>query len=157
MKFILKGFTKWIILGVTLIISIVSIFLMLDVEINYDLSYYLPSDSKTKEALDILRDEFGLNSVVEVMVTDLSLSEALIIKNKIKTLDNVAYVIWLDDLVDINVPLSSLDQNTVNSYYKDNKALYTVMFNSGDYDLETEEGINNIRNDPKDSKYLFKR
>lgn len=150
MKFILKGFTKWIILGVTLIISIVSIFLMLDVEINYDLSYYLPSDSKTKEALDILSDEFGLNSVVEVMVTDLSLSEALIIKNKIKTLDNVAYVIWLDDLVDINVPLSSLDQNTVNSYYKDNKALYTVMFNSGDYDLETEEGINNIRNEFKD-------
>lgn len=33
---------------------------------------------------------------------------------------------WLDDASDITVPLSSLDTDTVETYYKDNNALFTV-------------------------------
>ena len=146
MKRILSGCSKLIILSIVFVISIISILLMLQVEINYDLSKYLPNDSKTNQALKILEEEFNNFSMVEVMVSDVSINEALLIKERLKEIDEVSQVIWLDDLEDINMPINNMELNNVLSYYQDSKALYTVIFSSGDYDLETENGINKIRN-----------
>ena len=47
-----------IIMGVFIFFAIVSIFLSQKVKINYEMTEYLPSDSKTKIGMDIMEKEF---------------------------------------------------------------------------------------------------
>lgn len=60
------------------------------------------------------------------MIKDVTIPEALEYKEKMKAVDGVSDVVWLDDSVDITVPLSMADEDTVNTYYKDGAALFTV-------------------------------
>lgn len=47
-------------------------------------------------------------------------------KEKLEEVKGVTEVTWLDDAVDITVPLDTLDQDTVEPYYTDRNALFTV-------------------------------
>ena len=47
-------------------------------------------------------------------------------KEQISKLDGVTAVTWLDDAVDVTVPLEMQDQKTVEAYYKDGAALFTI-------------------------------
>lgn len=66
------------------------------VKVNYNLSDYLPDDSETKVAMEVLYDEFGDNGTLTVMASDLSLKESLEFKNQIAGVENVESVLWLD-------------------------------------------------------------
>lgn len=50
------------------------------VQVNYDLSEYLPQDSMTKRAMEEMEESFGYDAVLRVMVEDVTLSESLDIK-----------------------------------------------------------------------------
>ena len=60
------------------------------------------------------------------MVKDVTIPEALEYKEKIEAVTGVTNVTWLDDAVDITVPMSNLDTETVENYYKDGAALFSV-------------------------------
>ena len=60
------------------------------------------------------------------MVKNVSIPEALEYKEKLLACEGVTEVLWLDDVADIYQPLTSLDEDTVNLYYKDKAALFTV-------------------------------
>ena len=61
-----------------------------------------------------------------VMISDVSISEALDMKQKLLDIDGVDDVTWLDDVVDTDIPLGTQDKDVVENYYKDNNALFTV-------------------------------
>ena len=61
-----------------------------------------------------------------VMVSNLTVAEALKMKEKLSEIDGVDDVTWLDDAIDTDIPLETADKDTVENYYKDNNALYTV-------------------------------
>uniref|UniRef100_UPI000AC93CAC hypothetical protein n=1 Tax=Clostridium sp. NkU-1 TaxID=1095009 RepID=UPI000AC93CAC len=42
------------------------------VKVNYDLSKYLPQFAQTKQALDVMEDEFGYPGMARIMVEDVS-------------------------------------------------------------------------------------
>lgn len=97
------------------------------VSVNYDMNDYLPDDSPSTTALDIMEQEFdGDIPNARIMVADVSIAEALDYKEKLEAIDGVTSVTWLDDAVNIRQPLELYDQDTVETYYKDNKALFTV-------------------------------
>ena len=48
------------------------------------------------------------------------------LKEKLAAIDGVSSVAWLDDSLDVTVPLQMQDTATVESYYKDGCALFTV-------------------------------
>lgn len=97
------------------------------VEVNYDINDYLPQDCKSTISIDVMEDEFdGGIPNARVMVSGVTVPQALEYKEKIANVSGVTDVLWLDDATDITVPLSSLDSDTVESYYKDNNALFTV-------------------------------
>lgn len=146
MKKISHGWFKWVMIGLYIFAAGASVFGLIQTKINYDLSLYLPQDSLTKQSLVIYEEQFGLTSTIQVMAEEVSIQEAKILKSRLQAIDEVAMVVWLDDVVDLQMPLESYDQETIKSYYHDEKALYLVSFNSGDYDPETEQGIKNIRN-----------
>ncbi|MEF9970970.1 MAG: MMPL family transporter, partial [Oscillospiraceae bacterium] len=136
---------KWVVLISFLVVLLISGLLMPLVSINYDMTQYLPAESMSKKAIGVLEDEFSYPGTAEVMIKNLSVTEALEQKAKIKAIDGVKNVMWLDDIVDINVPLDENNKSTTEAYYKDGSALYTVEFKEDNYSQNTGEAINQIR------------
>lgn len=69
-----------------IILTIVAIFLSPLVNINYDMRKYLATDSNTRKALVVLDEEFGSNSMIQLMTDNLSIAEAPSIISKLKKL-----------------------------------------------------------------------
>ncbi len=103
------------------------------VAVNYDMNDYLPEDSESTVALDIMGQEFdGEIPNARVMVQNVSYREALEYKEKLEAVEGVSAVTWLDDSLPLDIPIEILDEDTINSYYKDNNALFSVTI-SEDY------------------------
>lgn len=127
------------------IITFLSIFLIPVVQVNYNMSEYLPEDMPTKKAMEILDTEFGLNGSAQVMVTGVSIPQAKEIKDKISLVEGVKSVTWLDDMADIRKPIEILDQKVVDGFYKDGAALYQVVFVEDDYSLKVGAALDKIQ------------
>ncbi|WP_435645398.1 efflux RND transporter permease subunit [Butyricicoccus porcorum] len=97
------------------------------VSVNYDMNDYLPEDTASTVSLDVMEEEFsGGIPNARVMIHNVSVPEALEYKQKLSEVDGVTDVMWLDDAADVAQPLETLDADTVDTYYKDNTALFTV-------------------------------
>jgi predicted RND superfamily exporter protein len=126
-------------------ITILSAIFIPSVKVNYNMSDYLPEDMPTKKALEVLSQEFGLNGSAQVMVRNVSIPQAKEIKDIIAGIEGVKSVTWLDDIDDIRKPLDILDQDMVEDYYKDQAALYQVVFQEDDYSLKVGSALEKIR------------
>ncbi|MGN0378152.1 MAG: RND family transporter [Butyrivibrio sp.] len=103
------------------------------VDVNYDMKDYLPDDSPSTVSLDVMNSEFtGGIPNARVMVSDVTIAQALQYKEKLKNCEGVDDVIWLDDSVSIYEPLEMADSDIVETYYKDGNALFTVTVDTGD-------------------------
>ncbi len=116
-----------LIIGIFLILFAVCLICKQFVAVNYDMNDYLPSESASTQALDLMEQEYdGGIPNARVMVQDISVPQALEYKEKLLAVDGVTDVTWLDDVTNVSVPLETLDQGTVESYYKDGSALFSV-------------------------------
>lgn len=114
------------------------------VAVNYDMTDYLPDNTKSTVSLEIMEEEFeGGIPNARVMIKDVTIPEALEYKEKLKDVEGVTAVTWLDDAANITVPLSTIDNNTLEAYYKDNTALFTVTIEEK-YFITAVEDIRNI-------------
>ena len=114
------------------------------VAVNYDMTDYLPENTKSTVSMDIMQEEFdGGIPNARVMIQDVTIPEALEYKAKLKAVQGVSDVSWLDDVTDITVPLATLDADSVETYYKDGAALFTVTIEE-DYRLSATEDIRRI-------------
>lgn len=105
----------------------VCLFLRQFVGINYDITSYLPDAAPSTVALDTMDEQFdGDIPNCRVMVPDVSIAQALNYKERLLAVDGVEAVMWLDDAADVQKPLETQDTSTVESYYKDENALFTV-------------------------------
>ena len=66
------------------------------VGVNYDLSKYLPDFAPTKQALDVMEQEFGYPGMARIMVKDVTLPEARTIRQRISRVDGVDLVVGPD-------------------------------------------------------------
>lgn len=97
------------------------------VAVDYDMNDYLPPDSASTVALDLMEEEFdGGIPNARVMVQNVSIAQALEYKEKLEAIDGVTQVTWLDDVVSLTEPLEMQDKGTVEDYYKDENALFSV-------------------------------
>ena len=118
---------KGIILVLFIILSLVSGFLATRVKTNFDIYSYVPKNAPSTIAIDTMLEEFEQDIPnAEIAVPNLSISEALSMKEKLASLSYVQEVLWLDDQVDLATPLALLDQKLVEGFYKDGVALYHV-------------------------------
>lgn len=75
------------------------------------------------------------------MIKNVTIPQALDYKEKIKNVDGVTDVMWLDDSGDITQPLETMDADMVETYYKDGNALFTVTVT----EEKEDAAINDIR------------
>ena len=97
------------------------------VSVDYDMNDYLPPDSASTVALDLMEQEFdGGIPNARVMINDVSIAQALLYKEELEAIDGITDVTWLDDVVSLTEPLEMQDETTVENYYKDGSALFSV-------------------------------
>ena len=102
------------------------------VGVNYDMVDYLPDEAQSTTAVAIMNDEFAQAVPnANVLVHDVGLAEALVLKEKIAAIDGVDGVMWLDDVTDVTVPLAMIDTSLVETYYRDGAALFQVTVAEG--------------------------
>ena len=123
----------WIVYHPKLVITvfmaalIVSVLCQPLVAVNYDMNDYLPPGSASTLALNALGEEFeGGIPNARVMIRDVSIAGALAYKRQLEAIEGVSAVTWLDDVADITTPLPMQDQDTLETYYRDRNALFTV-------------------------------
>ena len=104
---------------ITIILVIFSMFSRNWVEVENDLTFYLPEDSETKKALNVMDGEFTTYGTAEVMVANIACEEA---------------ERMLDDLKEIK-GVQSIDFDDTTDHYNNASALYSITF---DYD-ETDD------------------
>src|SRR5690625_7933231 len=87
---------------------------------------YMSDDAPSIAATDVMDEEFDDDvSNTRVMIKDVDIQEALEYKGKLKDIDGVSGVMWLDDVMDITTPLEMEDNDTIESYYKEGNALFS--------------------------------
>jgi len=123
-------------IAVFFIIAALSVFLMPQVQVNHNLVDYLPKGAESTDAIAIMEDEFGgAIPNARVLINNITLQEALNYKEMLAETEGIAQVSWLDDAVGQNVlkttPLEFLDKSIVESYYKDDCAVFSITIKSG--------------------------
>jgi len=137
-----------IILIIVVLTTLLFSILIPKVETNYDLTTYLPQDSETREGIEILEDEFGVHSLIEVQINNITVDEVIAVKSFLEEIDHIEQIIWLDDYVDLSViPISLIDASLKDAFYKDQKALMQISIGLDAYDLEVESVISHIKDE----------
>lgn len=134
-------------IGLYVFAAIICAILQSLVSVNYDINDYLPDESHSTISLEVMQEEFdGGIPNARVMIRDVSIPEALEYKEELEEIDGVQEVSWLDDVVDITEPLSTLDRDTVETYYNEETALFTVTLDE-EKQLTAVSEIRNIIGD----------
>ena len=114
-----------------LAILVISAVGMLHVNVNYDMSKYLPGDSFTKLGMEKMSGEYGDLASITVMFDDLDEKEQIKIKEDLASVPNVKSVVYQQD-----------DE----SCQKDGHSKYMVAVSAGTYSNEAREVLEEIKN-----------
>ena len=141
-NFILKH--KKLIIAVFAAMAVICAVLSQFVGVNYNFADYLPDDAASTKALNVMEEEYDQSIPnMRVLVHDVSIPEAMQIKGQIEQVEGVKEVSWLDDAIDIYTPIEEADPDTVDAWYKDSDALYSVT--TSDDEAEKTAAVNGIR------------
>jgi len=112
---------------IVLLIAVICAILFPLVGINYKVVDYLPQDYSSSKSLDLLKEQYpGGIPNARIMVYNVTIPEALIIKEYLKEVDGVNEVMWLDDVVSTDIPLEYIGEDAVKTFYRNNTALFTL-------------------------------
>ena len=114
------------------------------VGVNYDLSKYLPETSYTKNALDLMENEFGYPGMARIMVKNVTMERAKELTLEIEKLDEVDLAIGPGTLGNVYLTDEFIDNVFADEFYKDGNALIQVIFKHGESDQETHDCIDEI-------------
>ena len=142
-RFILRK-QKWI-EGIFAAGCIFSFIAMLFVNVNYDLTEYLPKEAASRIGLDRMEEDFGYPGTARVMVKDVSLYEAKQYKDQIEAVDGVDQVLWCDAAVNIYAGEDFISMDEIEDYYKDRCAVMDITFDEGDTAKRTSHAVDEIR------------
>ncbi len=137
---------KFIII-MSLILLVPSLLGYVFTDVNYDILSYLPDRLYSVKGQQILSDTYNIESTTMVIVENMQPKRVVDLKNKIKNVDNVAAVIWADDIIDISIPSSILPDEIKNIFYSDDgtHSMMFVQFLPDCSSEETIEAVNEIK------------
>ena len=111
--------------------AIAGAILSLGVKVNYTFADYLPQNTASTVALETMNEEFdGGAPNARLVIPDVTIPEALEMKEKIGGIDGVDGITWLDDAADIEGPLELIEEEVLEEYYKDGKACFSLTIDS---------------------------
>lgn len=134
-----------VILVLSFILLIPSAFGYFNTKVNYDILSYLPSDLETRQAQAILKEQFGCGSLAMLIVDDMDNKDVEKLKKKVEEVQGVNEVIWINDALDISVPMEILPSSVKDMLFSDNSTLMIVKLSESDADIDTQKAVQEIR------------
>ena len=98
------------------------------VQVNNDITSYLPAQTETRRGLTIMEDEFITLGTANIMVSNVSYETALDLSEQIAEVPGVSQVEFDD----------------TDAHYKDSSALFAVSFDKEESDPDTEAALNQV-------------
>ncbi|MCK5759479.1 MAG: MMPL family transporter, partial [Clostridiales bacterium] len=135
---------KKTVIGVFTILVVICGLLMTAIEVNTDNSEYLPDDINSKKAAVLLEEEFEIMGTASLMMNSKDILEIMLFKQKILKISGVREVLWLDDVVDINTPMSHIAKEYKDIFYKEDHALFQIFFHENNDSRLTGDSVNEI-------------
>lgn len=132
---------EFVFLAVVLVSALAAPF----VNINYDLTAYLPKSVQSKAGLDLMEEKFGYPGTARVMLDDVTIYEAKQYKERMESVDGVDQILWLDSSTDVFAAEAFINYDDVDDYYKDGFAVMDVTFEKGDTSRKTSEAIDVLK------------
>lgn len=118
---------------------------MLFVNVNYDLTKYVPSTAQSSIGLDVMEKEFGYPGTARLMLKDVTLYEAKQYKDKLQAVDGVDRITWCDTSVDIYAGEDFINMDDIKDYYKDGCAVMDITFDEKSDSSKTEAAIDAMK------------
>ncbi|MGI6627802.1 MAG: efflux RND transporter permease subunit [Bacillota bacterium] len=113
-----------------IIVIIFSMFSMHWVRVENDIIYYLSEDSKTRQGITIMNEEFTTFGMADIMISNISYGHAREVADKIGDVHGVASVMF----------------DNTEDYYNNSSALFVVLFSGEDTDESSLKAMEEIRN-----------
>lgn len=141
----MKGIGKYIVEHKKSIISIYILLIVLSiigsflVEINYDLSTYLPKNENSIRGKKLLEEEFGISGAAYVLIKDKDVHHIDEIIKDLKSIYGIDKLIWLGSGEDIFKPEEFMDERIKEEFQRENAYLIQVLFTNSN---DAEETIN---------------
>ena len=123
-------------------------------EVNYDLTEYLPDTVQSKQGLDLMEEKFGYPGTARIMIDGVTLYQAKQYKDQLEAVDGVDQILWLDTETDVFSADSFIDGDDIADYYKDGSAVMDVTFVEGDTDKRTSRAIDEMEKILGDKGYF---
>lgn len=118
---------KRLVITVFMIGVLFSFMLSKMVSVNYDLIRYLPEGSPSTTSMEVMNREFSKAPPnARILVEQVSVPQAMDFKKQISEVDGVIEINWLDDTQTIYQPLEAIPSKTLESWYREGNALFTV-------------------------------
>ena len=134
------------ILLLAVILLVPSVFGYLSTGINYDILSYLPEDLSSMKAEKILTDDFDCGALSMLILENMDNKDITSIKEKVKDLDGVKEVLWIDDLVDLSIPKEILPKDLTDFFYSgDNSTMLLIKFAEGTGAEKSLNAVESIR------------
>ncbi|MGI6714530.1 MAG: efflux RND transporter permease subunit [Bacilli bacterium] len=151
---------RYVLLAFWLLATAVSVFLIPHIKIEYDTTVYLPENTRIKQSLQVMEEEFGITGQASVMIEDVDPVEVFVYKDKIASMPYIMEVVWIDNFIERDVitnvqdifdeydPVGTFDFGVIpglNAFYKERSALLQVVFTESDHSLNVGKTIDEIR------------
>ena len=142
-----KGIVKHrvLILIISLILFIPSVFGYLHTRVNYDILSYLPSDIETMKGQDILKENFGKGGFAIEVMDGMSMKDITHLQEEIEKIDGVDDVIWYGKLADPSIPINALPKKITENFSEDDSSLMAIFFKEGTSSDATIHAVEQIR------------
>lgn len=98
------------------------------VQVNNDITSYLPAQTETRRGLTIMDEEFITLGSANVMVSNVTYQTALDLSHKLEHIEGVSEVVF----------------DSTEEHYKNSSALFTISFDGEETDPATVEAMNEV-------------
>ena len=102
------------------------------VQVNNDITDYLPASTETREGLELMEDEFTTFGSARVMVSNITFEDALEVQELIEGIEGVSGVTFTEE---------DAEQEDFEAHYNNGAALYAVTF---EYDEDDDRALESL-------------
>ena len=134
-----------LILIISVILLIPSIFGYINTRINYDILVYLPSDIDTIKGENILTDDFKMGAYAFVMVDNISGYDTLKLENRIRKINGVNKVVSISDILDISIPYEMIPEKIKEKLVNGNTTIIMTFFDGSTSEDNTISAVKELR------------
>lgn len=149
----IKKIAKWeahhpkTVVLIALLLVIPSVIGFVCTRVNYDILSYLPKDLESMQGEAVLDKTFNNAGMSIVIVEDMPAKYTSALKNEIAKVEGVSSVLWTDDIVGTQTPVSALPDVLKDIFYSadGNKTMMLVQYTDSGSSDETLEAIKQIK------------